>query len=156
MFSLNRAQLVGNLTRDPELRNIPSGQAVTSFSVATNRRWKDKDGATQDATEFHNVTAWGKLAEIAHQYLKKGNKVYVEGRLQTRTWDGQDGTKRNKTDIVAENMIFLSPKGSQESVSDEPAHDTPVKIEEVPDEKPTKKDDKKDDLDEINLDDIPF
>lgn len=158
MFSLNRAQLVGNLTRDPELRYIPSGQAVASFGVATNRRWKDKDGNQQDQTEFHNITAWGKLAEIANQYLKKGNKVYVEGRLQTRTWDGQDGTKRNKTDIVAENMIFLTPKDAQESVSDKAApeaHDE-VKIEEIPDDKPAKKDDKKDDLDEINLDDIPF
>ena len=161
MFSLNRAQIVGNLTRDPELRNIPSGQAVTSFSVATNRRWKDKDGNNQDQTEFHNVVAWGKLAEISNQYLKKGNKVYLEGRMQTRTWDGQDGTKRNRTEIVAENMIFLTPKGEPMTHDSEiPEED---KIEEIPQDSATPKtqDDKKssaksDDLDEINLDDIPF
>jgi len=163
MFSLNRAQIVGNLTRDPEIRYIPSGQAVTSFSVATNRRWKDKDGSQQDQTEFHNVVAWGKLAEIANQYLKKGNKVYLEGRMQTRTWDGQDGTKRNRTEIVTENMIFLTPKGAPIEHDDIP---TEVKIEEIPDEKPNptasdkkpvKKEEKvEDNLDEINLDDIPF
>jgi len=161
MFSLNRAQIVGNLTRDPELRNIPSGQAVTSFSVATNRRWKDKDGNNQDQTEFHNVVAWGKLAEISNQYLKKGNKVYLEGRMQTRTWDGQDGTKRNRTEIVAENMIFLTPKGEPMTHDSETQEE--VKIEEVPDDSaaPKAQDEKKsstksDDLDEINLDDIPF
>lgn len=156
MFSLNRAQIVGNLTRDPEMRNIPSGQAVTSFSVATNRRWKDKDGNQQDQTEFHNVVAWGKLAEISHQYLKKGNKVYIEGRLQTQTWDGQDGNKRNRTEIVVENIIFLTPKGEQMTHTDNGPEE--VKIEEMPADKPTtKKDDKKaDELDEINLDDIPF
>ena len=161
MFSLNRAQIVGNLTRDPELRNIPSGQAVTSFSVATNRRWKDKDGNNQDQTEFHNVVAWGKLAEISNQYLKKGNKVYLEGRMQTRTWDGQDGTKRNRTEIVAENMIFLTPKGEPTTYNSNTPEE--VKIEEVPDDSaaPKTQDDKKssaksDDLDEINLDDIPF
>lgn len=175
MFSLNRAQIVGNLTRDPEMRTIPSGQSVTSFSVATNRRWKDKDGATQDQTEFHNVVAWGKLAEIANQYLKKGNKVYIEGRLQTRSWDGQDGNKRNRTEIVAENMIFLTPKGApveHDSVpsDDEVSANAGTQIEDVPEETPAKdnkpaksdkpaekaKDDKADDLDEINLDDIPF
>lgn len=162
MFSLNRAQIVGNLTRDPEMRNIPSGQAVTSFSVATNRRWKDKDGNQQDQTEFHNVVAWGKLAEISHQYLKKGNKVYIEGRLQTQTWDGQDGNKRNRTEIVTENIIFLTPKGEQMTHTDNGPEE--VKIEEMPADKPATslsasggKDDKKaDDLDEINLDDIPF
>lgn len=112
MFSLNRAQIVGNLTRDPEMRYTPNGQAVCSFGVATNRRWKDANGNPQEATEFHNVVAWGKLAEITSQYLKKGQKVYVEGRLQTRTWEGQDGAKRNRTEIVAENFIFLTPKGA--------------------------------------------
>lgn len=155
MFSLNRAQIVGNLTRNPEMRNIPSGQAVTSFSVATNRRWKDKDGNQQDQTEFHNVVAWGKLAEISNQYLKKGNKVYIEGRLQTQTWDGQDGNKRNRTEIVTENIIFLTPKGEQMTHTDSAPEE--VKIEEMPADKPSaKKDDKKDELDEINLDDIPF
>jgi len=172
MFSLNRAQIVGNVTRDPEMRYTPNGQAVCSFSVATNRRWKGSDGTNQEATEFHNIVAWGKLAEIISQYLKKGNKVYIEGRLQTRNWEGQDGTKRNRTEIVAENFIFLTPKGAA-PISDsipEP-EETPVpkkevKIEEIPEEepkdKPTKKKEPKEedssveDQDDINLDEIPF
>jgi len=174
MFSLNRAQIVGNLTRDPEMRYTPNGQSVCSFGVATNRRWKDKDGNQQEQTEFHNIVAWGKLAEISSQYLKKGNKVYIEGRLQTRSWEGQDGNKRNRTEIVTENIIFLTPKGATSSVSP----DENGKIEEFPpeektktqeaqetpkQEKPkTKAPDKKeetkeaDDGEEINLDEIPF
>lgn len=155
MFSLNRAQLVGNLTRDPEMRYVPSGQAVASFGVATNRRWKDKEGNNQEQTEFHNIVAWGKLAEIANQYLKKGNKVYVEGRLQTRSWDGQDGSKKNRTEIVAENMIFLSPKGAQTQVTDEVPTEEEPKPEEEKDKK-TKSSDKEENIDEINLDEIPF
>jgi single-strand DNA-binding protein len=162
MFSLNRAQLVGNLTRDPEMRYVPSGQAVCSFGVATNRRWKDKDGNQQDQTEFHNIVAWGKLAEISNQYLKKGNKVYVEGRLQTRTWDGQDGTKKNRTEIVCENIIFLTPKGvtteaGADSVPSEESSKV-IKVDKDESKEPTKEksDDVKDGLDEINLDEIPF
>lgn len=110
MFSLNRAQVIGNLTRDPEVRTTPSGQNVASFSVATNRRWTTQSGETQDATEFHEVVAWGKLAEVAQQILQKGKKVYVEGRLQTRQWDAPDGAKRQRTEIIAENLIALSPR----------------------------------------------
>ncbi|HEY1075020.1 MAG TPA: single-stranded DNA-binding protein [Patescibacteria group bacterium] len=113
MFSLNRATLIGNLTRDPELRQTPSGQSVASFAVATNRRWTTQQGDTQDATEFHEVVAWGKLAEISEQLLGKGKKVYIEGRLQTRTWDAPDGSKRQRTEIIAENIIALSPKGGE-------------------------------------------
>jgi len=159
MFSLNRAQLVGNLTRDPEMRYTPNGQAVTSFSVATNRRWRDKDGNNQEQTEFHNIVAWAKLAEISNQYLKKGNKVYIEGRLQTRNWEGQDGGKRNRTEIVAENMIFLTPKGEAMPHDDVPSDNKDVKIEEIPaeTEKPADKaKDQNKDEEEINLDDIPF
>src|SRR3990170_6418427 len=104
MFSLNRAQIVGNLTRDPEMRYTPNGKSVTSFGVATNRRWKAQDGTLQEETEFHDIVAWGKLAEIVSQILKKGNKVYLEGRLQTRSWEGQDGAKRQRTEIIAENF----------------------------------------------------
>jgi single-strand DNA-binding protein len=166
MFSLNRAQLVGNLTRDPEMRYTPNGQGVTSFSVATNRRWKDKDGNNQDSTEFHNIVAWGKLAEISNQYLKKGNKVYIEGRLQTRSWEGQDGSKKNRTEIVCENIIFLTPKGTDTSSDSVPSDTQDIKIEDAPEDKPAKKEEKtspsakatedKEDLDEINLDEIPF
>lgn len=107
MYSLNRATVLGNITRDPEIRNTAGGQQVCSFSVATNRSWTDKSGAKQDQAEYHNVVAWGKLAEIVGSYVKKGSKIYVEGRLQTRDWQGQDGLKRNRTEIVADNVIIL-------------------------------------------------
>lgn len=111
MYSLNKVQLIGNITRDPEVRQIPSGQMVCTIGVATNRAWKDQQGQKQEQTEFHNVVCWGRLAEIAGQYLKKGTKVYFEGRLQTRSWDNDAGVKQYRTEIVAENMIILTPKG---------------------------------------------
>lgn len=110
-MNLNKAMIIGNLTRDPELRNTPSGQSVVSFSVATNLIWTDQSGQQQKKTEFHNIIAWRKLAEICAKYLKKGSKVYLEGRLQTTDWTGQDGVKRYRTEIVAENMIMLDSKG---------------------------------------------
>ena len=111
-MSLNRAQLIGNLTREPELRQIPGGQTVASFSVATNFSWTDSSGQKQDKAEFHNIVAWRKLAEICGQYLKKGSKVFIEGRIQTRDWEGEDGVKRYRTEIVADNMIMLDRKGN--------------------------------------------
>ena len=117
--SLNKVQLIGNLTKDPELRQTPNGNSVCSYTVATNLTWKDSNGQRQDKAEFHNVVSWGKLAEICGQYLQKGKKVYIEGRLQTRDWEAEDGSKRYKTEIVAENMIMLS----QGSVSD--GYDSP-------------------------------
>lgn len=110
MYSLNRVTLIGNLTKDPEMKTIPSGQQVASFSIATNRRWTTQQGETQDATEFHEIVVWGKLAEIAGQVLAKGKKAYIEGRLQTRSWDAPDGSKRQRTEIIAENLIALSPR----------------------------------------------
>lgn len=106
-MNLNRAMLIGNLTRDPEARKTPNGQSVANFSVATNRVWTGNDGQKQTAVDYHNLVAWGKLADICSQYLKKGKKVYVEGRLQTRDWEGQDGVKRSRTEIILENMIML-------------------------------------------------
>lgn len=181
MFSLNRAQIVGNMTRDPEMRYTPNGQAVCSFSVATNRRWKGADGTNQEATEFHNIVAWTKLAEIMTQILKKGNKVFIEGRLQTRSWEGQDGAKRQRTEIVAENFIALTPKSaggltpespevsdgieefptSAEATAGNPVDKSPSDAEpakEAPKKpKSTKEEDKKDSSsDDINLDEIPF
>jgi len=103
-MNLNKAMIIGRLTRDPEGRTTPSGRPVTSFSVATNRVWSDASGAKQEATEYHNVVLWGKLAEISAQYLVKGQEVYIEGRLQTRSWEGQDGVKRYSTEIVADTM----------------------------------------------------
>lgn len=114
-MSLNKVQLIGNLTRDPEMKQIPGGQVVTTFSVATNLSWTDSSGQKQDKAEFHNVVAWRKLAEICGQYLKKGGKVYIEGRLQTRTWEAEDGSKRYRTEIVADNMIMLDKKGETQS-----------------------------------------
>ena len=112
MYSLNRAQVIGNLTRDPELRTTTSGQSVVNFGVATNRAYTDKAGQKVETAEFHNVVAWGKLADICSQYLGKGRKVFVEGRLQTREWEGQDGGKRKTTEIVADNMIMLDRSGA--------------------------------------------
>lgn len=106
-MDLNKAQIIGRITQELELKQTPNGQNVMSFSVATNRNWTDGSGMKQEQVEFHNVVLWGKLSEIANQYLAKGRKVYIEGRLQTRTWEAQDGTKRYKTEIVWENMIML-------------------------------------------------
>lgn len=107
MMSLNRAQIIGNVTRDPDVRTTTSGQSVANFSVATNSVWTDAQGTRQEKTEFHNVVAWGKLGEICGQYLAKGRRVYVEGRLQTREWESQDGQKRQRTEIVADSVIML-------------------------------------------------
>jgi len=105
--SLNKVTLIGNLTRDPELRYTPNGTAVCSFGLATNRSWKTDSGEKHDEAEFHNIVSWNKLAELCSQFLVKGRKVYVEGRLATRTWTAQDGAQRNKTEIVISDMILL-------------------------------------------------
>jgi single-strand DNA-binding protein len=114
-MDLNKAMIIGNITRDPETRSTANGQPVTSFSIATNLTWTDQSGQKQQKAEFHNIVAWRKLAEICGQYLKKGSKVYIEGRLQTSSWTGQDGNKRYKTEIVADNMIMLDSKGTNEA-----------------------------------------
>ncbi len=111
-MNLNKAMVIGNLTRDPEMRTTPSGAQVASFSVATSLVWTDQSGQQQKKTEFHNIVAWRKLAEICGQYLHKGSKVYIEGRLQTTDWTGQDNIKRYRTEIVAENMIMLDRQGA--------------------------------------------
>lgn len=105
-MNLNKAFIIGNMTRDPELRNLPSGTPVVSFGVATNRVWKNKSGEKQEEAQFHNVVVFGRQAEIAKQYLAKGSLVMIEGRIQTRNWDAQDGTKRSRTEIVAERIQF--------------------------------------------------
>lgn len=112
-MSLNRAQLIGNLTRDPEVRQTSGGRSVANFGVATNSRWTDASGQLQEKVEFHNLVVWGKLADICAQYLKKGSKVFIEGRIQTREWQGEDGVKRFRTEIVADNMIMLDRKGER-------------------------------------------
>jgi single-strand DNA-binding protein len=105
-MNLNKALIIGNLTRDPETRSLPSGQIVVTFGVATNRRWTDPQGQRQEHTEFHNIVTFGKLAELCSQYLAKGRVAMIEGRLQTRSWQGQDGAKRSRTEIVADNIQF--------------------------------------------------
>ena len=104
---LNRVMIIGNVGRDPEMRYTPSGAAVTSFSVAVSRRWTTPDNQQRDETEWFNVVAWDKLAETCNQLITKGRKVYIEGRLQTRSWEGQDGQKRYRTEVVAANMLLL-------------------------------------------------
>jgi single-strand DNA-binding protein len=111
MASVNKVILVGNLGRDPELRYIQSGQAVANFSLATNEKWKDKDGNNQERTEWHRVVVWGKSAENCAQYLQKGRSVYIEGKLQTREWEDKDGNKRSTTEIVAQAVQFLGGRG---------------------------------------------
>lgn len=117
--SLNKVQLIGNLTRDPELRYTPQGTAVCTFGLATNRSWVTDTSEKREETEFHRIVAWNKLAELCSQLLFKGRKVYVEGRLQTRTWTGQDGGQRQTTEIVIEEMIILD---SRQAVPDSGVH----------------------------------
>jgi single-strand DNA-binding protein len=146
---INKAIIFGNLTRDPEIKALPSGSKVCSFSIATNRVWKDKSGAKQEGTDYHNIVSFGRQAEIIAQYLRKGSSVYIEGRMQTRSWDDKSsGEKKYRTEIVADSIQFgpkssggggAAPKGGAKA--DEPV-EAPASIE-YPEE-------------EINPDDIPF
>lgn len=114
MRSINKVILIGNLTRDPEMRQTPNGQNVVTFGIATNREWITKDGRKQTSTEYHDLVAWAKLADICQKYLKKGKLVYVEGYLKTRSWDAQDGTKKFRTETVVQDMIMLDKRGGQD------------------------------------------
>ncbi|GBE28543.1 single-stranded DNA-binding protein [bacterium BMS3Bbin03] len=111
---INKVILIGNLGKDPDLRYTPNGTAVASFSLATNERWKDKEGNYQDRTEWHRIVAWSKLAETVGEYLKKGSQVFIEGKIRSRTWEDQNGVKRTTTEIVANNLVML---GRREGVS---------------------------------------
>ncbi len=111
-MGVNKAILIGNLGKDPELRYTPGGQAVATFTLATTERWNDKNGQRQDRTEWHNIVVWGKLAELVNQYLKKGRSAYVEGRITTRSWDDRDGVKKYRTEIVANQVQFLGSGNS--------------------------------------------
>jgi len=153
---LNKAIVIGNLTRDPELKSLPSGITVTSFSLATNRVWKDKNGAKQESADYHNIVVFGRQAEIANQYLKKGASALVEGRMQTRSWDDAGGKKNYRTEIIADRIQF-GPRtggapagGSYGGASQSPSQQTsndeqkaPLDTIEYPEE-------------EINPEDIPF
>lgn len=149
---LNKAIIIGNLTRDPELKSLPSGIQVCSMSVATNRVWKDKNGARQESADYHNVVVFGRQAETAAQFLRKGASVLVEGRMQTRSWDAADGTKKYRTEIIADRVQF-GPRGGASGDSAPraaaPKNDTkddlpPMDTIEYPDDE------------SINPDDIPF
>ena len=153
MYSLNKVQIIGNLTANPEVRETPNGQKVANFSVATNRSWKDAAGMKQDQSEFHNIVAWGFLADLAEKYFTKGKKIYVEGRLQTRSWEDQTGQKKYRTEIIAENCIMLSggPSESTESYGGAPDMDVPEEISS-----PTVKRTAQKKEQEIDIKDIPF
>ena len=147
---LNKVFLYGNLTRDPELKALPSGQQVASFGIATNRTYKDKSGQKQEATEFHNIVAFGRTAEVIAQYMKKGRPLFIEGRIQTRSWEGkEDGKKQYRTEIIVDNFQFGADGGRGGSgASQGPSHE----------EQPVQKD--SDEIkypdEEINPEDIPF
>ncbi len=151
-MNLNKAMLIGNLTRDPEIRTTPQGTSVASFSIATNFVWTDQSGQKQEKAEYHNIVAWRKLADIIGQYLKKGSKIYIEGRLQTRDWTGQDGIKRYRTEIIAENMIMLDSKGSNYQAPAAKSTDLPT----IEQDAPAQATEPESDSDEIKLEDIPF
>ncbi len=150
---LNKALIIGNLTRDPELKALPSGTKVCSFSIATNRVYKDKDGNRQESSEFHNIAAFGRTGELAAQYLKKGSQVYVEGRLQTRSWEGKDGEKKYRTEIIADTVQFGNRPGGAGAGGTASSSPTATKGAEVPDAPADKIDYPSE---EINPDDIPF
>lgn len=145
-MDLNKVQIIGNITQDIELKQTPNGQNVCSFSVATNRNWTDGSGMKQEVAEFHSVVLWGKLAEIAGQYLHKGKKVYIEWRLQTRSWEAQDGTKRYKTEIVGENMIMLDGSRGSDTPATPSYNDTTGAVKKSTPKKE----------EEISIEDIPF
>ncbi len=153
-MDLNKVQIIGNVVRDPEMRTTPNGQNVSSFSVATNLVWKDAEGQKQEKAEFHNIVAWRRLAEITNQYLKKGAKVYIEGRLQTRSWDDPNGIKRYRTETIAENMIMLDRVGTEVNTNSQPA--PADDFSQVPPKDNTKKDKKEGGEEEISIEDIPF
>ncbi|RJR23767.1 single-stranded DNA-binding protein [Candidatus Microgenomates bacterium] len=128
--SLNKVQLIGNLTRDPELRYTPQGTAVCTFGLATNRSWTTETSEKREETEFHRIVAWNKLAELCSQLLFKGRKVYVEGRLQTRTWTAQDGSQRQATEVVIEEMIILDNRQAGENT--EAVQEVSAGVDDVP------------------------
>ncbi|MBP8591428.1 single-stranded DNA-binding protein [Candidatus Shapirobacteria bacterium] len=161
--SLNKVMLIGNLTRDPELRYTPQGTAVCTFGLATNYSWTTEQGEKKESVEFHRLVAWNKLAEICSQLLFKGRKIYVEGRLQTRQWEGQDGASRQTTEIVVTDMIILDSRRGQEEQDETiiPEEKPPEAILEKtnsPKEEAKEKGDKEEENqeEEVKAEDIPF
>lgn len=154
-MNLNKVFILGNLTRDPELRQTPSGQAVCAFGVATNRRYTDKMGQKQEQVEFHNIVAWGRQAEIISQYLHKGSSILVEGHLQTRSWQDPQGAKHWKTEIIAE-RIQLGPKGGGGVGRGPEQEDAPGDSQQKQPEEQTPIIDISEGGEEIDVKDIPF
>ncbi|KKP97785.1 MAG: Single-stranded DNA-binding protein [Candidatus Moranbacteria bacterium GW2011_GWD2_36_12] len=162
-MNLNKVQLIGRLTRDPELRTTPSGQTVTRVGIATNRTWNDKAGQKQEKTEFHNIVIWGRLAEIAGQYLTKGQEAYFEGRLETNSFTGKDGVERKTTEIIAENMQMgqraqgsSGPRPAPATMGAAAAASRPASQQQAPiaEEIPTINLDEE--TDEVRIEDVPF
>ncbi len=145
-MNFNKAFVLGNVTRDPELRKTATGQAISTFGLATNRVWKNAAGEPQKQAEFHNIVAWGRLAEICNQYLKKGSLVFIEGRIQTRSWQDQQGQKRFRTEIVAETMQMGPRAGGGTAKSAERAEEEVATVEYPPAA----------DEEEIKPEEIPF
>ncbi len=157
--SLNRVQLIGNLTRDPELRYTPQGTGVCTFGLATNRSWTTDNGDKKEEAEYHKIVAWNKLGELCSQLLTKGRKVYVEGRLSTRSWTGQDGVQKSTTEIVIDDMIILDSRkeGAATVEVDMSYGEDEEKTEEKVEKKSTASKKKEEKVEEdVNPDDIPF
>jgi len=169
--SLNKVQLIGNLTRDPELRYTPNGNAVCTFGIATNRTWTTDSGEKREEVDFHRIVAWNKLAELCSQFLVKGRKIYVEGRLSTRNWTGQDGVQKTTTEIVIDDMILLDSKQSgsnqqaahtethtepEPEFTEEPAPKTKKSEKQVQKSKEVEKEEPENNDEEVAPDDIPF
>ena len=148
-MDLNKVMIIGRLTRDPELKSLSSGTVIVNFSVATNRTWRDKSGQKQEGVEYHNVVAFGRTAENVNQYMKKGSGIYVECRIQTRSWDGADGKKNYRTEIIADRVQFgpkkegVSQMPSIASAKEDSRETPPVDTIDYPEEN-------------VNVDDIPF
>lgn len=157
-MDLNKVMLIGRVTQDPEIRTTQSGQNVANFSLVTNRMWKDDKGERQERPEFHRVVAWGRLSEIIGQYAPKGKQLYVEGRLQTRNWEGKDGVKRYSTEIVMENMILLGGKSSGGKTTNQAAPAAEKEPSPSPSPQKAQAQPQKDAAteEEINIEDIPF
>ena len=154
---LNKAFLFGNLTRDPELKSLPSGIKVCSFALATNRSWKDKNGAKQESTDYHNIVSFGKQAELIAQYLKKGRSIFVEGRIQTRSWDDKtDGSKKYRTEIVVDNFQFGPSTGGSGTFTGGGTTGATSSKDSAPSAKAEQMDTIDYPTEEINPEDIPF
>ena len=145
--------LIGRVTQDPEVRTTPTGASVANFSIATNLTWVDKQGQKQDKAEFHNIVAWRKLGEICGQYLRKGSKIYLEGRLETRSWEDQSGVRKYRTEVIADNMIMLDRKGDTHGGGNT-SYEAPLPQETPAMNSPMSQGQSTEE--EINVEDIPF